>query len=76
MFADILTDGDEDRILIFSVQKAPVQRVPLLYKFGVEIYFAVRDGSGYMNHMEILKKLGENKEDLELEGELNHVDGL
>ena len=76
VFADILTDGDEDRILIFSVQKAPVQRVPLLYKFGVEIYFAVRDGSGYMNHMEILKKLGENKEDLELEGELNHVDGL
>lgn len=76
VFADILTDGDEDRILIFSVQKAPVQRVPLLYKFGVEIYFAVRDGSGYMNHMEIVKKLGENKEDLELEGELNRVDGL
>ena len=76
VFADILTDGDEDRILIFSVQKAPVQRVPLQYLFGVEIYFAVRDGSGYMNHMEIVKKLGENKEDLELEGEWIHVDGL
>lgn len=76
VFADILTGGEENRILIFSVQKAPVQRVPLQYLFGVEIYFAVLDGSGYMNHMEIVKKLGENKEDLELEGELNHVDGL
>ena len=73
VFADILTGGDEDRILIFSVQKAPVQRVPLQYLFGVEIYFAVLDGSGYMNHMEIVKTLGENREELELEGELNHV---
>ena len=74
VFADILTDGDDDRILIFSVQKAPVYRVPLQYLFGVEIYLAVRDGSGYMNHMEIVKKLGENKEELELQGELSHVE--
>ena len=77
VFADILTDGDVSRILIFSVQKAPVYRVPLQYLFGVEIYLAVRDGGGYLNHMEIVKKLGENKEQLELEGGgLSHVDGL
>lgn len=42
----------------------------------MEIYFVVWDGSGYMNYMEIVKKLGENKEDFELEGELNCVDGF
>ena len=76
VFADILTGGDDSRILIFSVQKAPLYRVPLNYLFGVEIYLAVRDGSGFVNHMEIVKKLGENKEQLELKGELSHVDGL
>lgn len=76
VLADILTGGSEDRILIFSVQKAPVYRVPLEYLFGVEIYFAVLDGSGYMNHMEIVKKLGENKEQLDLQGELSRINGF
>ena len=76
VLADILTGGDDDRVLIFSVQRAPVYRVPLEYLFGVEIYLAVRDGSGYMDHMEIVKTLGENKEELKLQGELSHLDGL
>lgn len=76
VLAEILTGDDEDDILIFSVQKAPVNRVPLEFLFGVEIYLAVLEGGGFMNHMEIVKKLGENKEKLDLEGELSHVDAL
>lgn len=76
VLAEILTGDDEDDILIFSVQKAPVNRVPLEFLFGVEIYLAVLEGGGFMNHMEIMKKLGENKEKLDLEGELSHVDAL
>lgn len=76
VLAEILTGDDEDDILIFSVQKAPVNRVPLEFLFGVEIYLAVLEGGGFMNHMEIVKKLGESKEKLDLEGELSHVDAL
>ena len=69
VLANILSGGDTDLILIFSIQKSPVNRVPLVDRFGVEIFLAVRlDGGGFMNHMEIVHLLIKEKDALAEQG--------
>ena len=55
----ILGDGS----LIFSIQKAPLNRVPLADQFGVEIFLAVQlaDG-GFMNQMKVVEWLVNDKQ--------------
>lgn len=72
VFANILTSGDVNRILIFSIQKSPINRVPLADVFGVDIFLAVRlDGSGFMDRMEVVNDLVNNREALDEQGKLS-----
>ena len=72
--AKILAGGETDQILIFSIQKAPVNRVPLSDLFGVEIYLAVKSsGSGFLDRLDVVRRLIQGKETLEELGELNSV---
>lgn len=66
VLANILTGGDTDRILIYSIQKAPVNRVPLADLFGVEIYLSVKLSSGgIMDRLQVVNQLIQKKERLE-----------
>lgn len=76
VLANILASGDTDRIFIFSIQKSPVNRVPREDMFGVEIFLAVRDGSGFMNRMEIVNLLVENRAALDEQGKLSPEEAL
>lgn len=72
VLANILTGGDEDRILIFSIQKSPVNRVPLEDVFGVEIFLAVRlVGGGFMDRMTVVNNLVNSREALDEQGKLS-----
>ena len=72
VLANILTGGVTDRILIFTIQKSPVNRVPLSNLFGVEIHLAaLLGGGGFMNRMEVVRLLLQNKTSLEELGKLN-----
>ena len=55
----------EDRVLIFSIQKAPKRHLPDEMFFAVEIQLAVEDGQLYLKFLDIVQRLVENKERLE-----------
>ena len=63
--AGILSSGNEDFILIFSIQKAPSSRVPIKDLFGLEIQFAVKiAANSFMDRAEVLKLLLANRQTL------------
>ena len=72
VLASILSSGNENAILIFSVQKSPDGRVPIaVARFGLEIQLAVEIASGsFMARTDVVQRLVSNKQDLIDLGEL------
>lgn len=56
---------EEDDVLIFSIQRAPSDRVPNADVFGLEIQLAVRSSGAFLEKSEVVRLLVKEKQRLE-----------